>query len=76
MRRHMAYPSLAIFGQLLDAANRDLIGSGRLHRHSRSAPRAPAGRNIYAAFIDPNFNASRILIMEGAFEAAQPRPEP
>jgi hypothetical protein len=29
----MAYPSLAMFCQLLDAADRDLKGSGRLHRY-------------------------------------------
>src|SRR5436190_8803371 len=37
-RHHVAYPSLAMFRQLLDATNRDLKGGGRLHRHPRSVP--------------------------------------
>jgi hypothetical protein len=64
----MAYLSLAIFCQLLDTANRDLKGSGRLHLHPRSAPGPKPGRNLYGTFIDQNVNASRILIVETAFD--------
>src|SRR4051794_7323230 len=60
-RDHMAYPSLAMFRQLLDAANRDLEGNGRLHRYQ-------SRRNLYSSFITHNVNASRILIVETAFD--------
>ena len=45
----------------LDAANRDLEGSGRLHRYQ-------SRRNLYRSFITQNVNASRILIVETAFD--------
>ena len=41
----MAYPSLAMLRELLDATNRDLKGSGRLHRHPREVPRRKATLN-------------------------------
>src|SRR5436309_2549281 len=38
-------------------------------------PRAKAGRNLYPAFIDQNVNASRILIVESAFDPCNGGPE-
>ena len=84
----MAYPSLAMLCELLDATNRDLKGSGRLHRHPREVPRRKATRshhrdgrpsaratkpgNLYGAFIEQNVDASRILIVESAFDPRNP----
>ena len=85
----MAYPSLAMLRELLDATNRDLKGSGRLHRHPREVPRRKATLNpisemaghrlerqsrgnLYGAFIEQNVDASRILIVESAFDPRNP----
>src|SRR4051794_22917815 len=73
-RDHVAHPSLAMFCELLDAADRDLKGSGRLYRHPRSASRAGTRRNLYGAFIGQNVNASRILIVERASDRCKPDP--
>ena len=67
----MAYPSLAMLRQFLDAANRDLKGNGRLH-HAHDAPWAKVRRNLYSFFIDQNANASRIVIVESALGLCNP----
>ena len=38
----------------------------------RSASSEKAGRNLYGAFIEQNVNASRILIVESAFDPRNP----